>query len=106
VQSATRSRRHPTAPFPKPPQPSGEAVAFFIDDAEQFLALRGVRLLAGQKASHRRLHGCQWRAEVMRYGIQQRGFEALALPFRLRLAQLLHSPRAFNRDRHETAHRI
>src|SRR5437879_1175218 len=94
--------RHLRGLFDKMVQP----VALFIDDAQQFVTLRNGHLPAGKEAGHRRFHGGQRCAEIMRDGIQQCGLQPLSLPLSFRQAELFYSSRPFDGDGHQAAHRV
>ena len=70
------------------------------------MALRNDQFLAGEQAGHRRFHGRQRCAEIVRDGIQQCGLQTLTLPLSLCQAELFHGSRPLDCDGHQAAHRV
>src|SRR5688572_10878671 len=62
-----------------------EAIGLLVNDVEELNASRTIEFdcpvatLTLKKCGHRRFYRCQRRAEVVRYGIEQRGFKFLTL---------------------------
>ncbi len=80
-----------------------QAIALFVDDGEEFFALGWVGILGGQKAADGGFHRGERRAEVVGDGVEQGGFEALALALGFCLAELFDGARALDGDGDERA---
>ncbi len=78
-----------------------QAVAFLVDDGEQFLAVMRIdvaQVPGREQAGDRGFDGGQRSAEIMGDGIKQGGFQTLALALGFRLAELLDGAGAFDGD--------
>src|SRR5713226_9427908 len=80
-----------------------QAVALFVDDGEKFAVLRRLRGGGTEQIGYAGLDGREWGAEIVGDGIEERGFESLALAFGFSFAELLDGAGAFNGDGYERA---
>ena len=80
-----------------------QAIALFVDDREKFFALGRIGILGSEEAADGGFHGGERRAEVVGDGIEQSGFEALALALGFGLAELLDGAGALDGDGDERA---
>src|SRR5258708_16925519 len=81
-----------------------QPVAFFVDDLQNFAVVRRQLIVLNEKTGHTGLDGSKWSTKIVGDGIEQRGFQALALAFGFRLAKLLDGAGALDRDPHPRAH--
>src|ERR1700676_804096 len=83
-----------------------QSVTLLIDDVKELVPLHLVESGAGKKTGNRSFHGSERSSEVMRNGVQQRGFQAFALAGCFRFPHHLYRVRPLYGNSNESAQRF